>query len=182
MNSREEKKSIVIDNSPIEFVITGPKGKRDGILVKSKNAQLDLIGFAGNAHMKMDHKCLEISNSLWKAPRTLNSAESFRLDHRNDDWDIRKSGYHFFWSGLCSQPEREKIRDIFNRYVADMQSGIEEHDVDLIEWSLSPIVAKCFFTHINNEKRSRIKNIVSAIAVSASLFLLIRFYFIFLSL
>jgi hypothetical protein len=38
------EESIVLKNSPVEFVITGPSGGRDQVLIKSDNAGLDLIG------------------------------------------------------------------------------------------------------------------------------------------
>lgn len=135
---------LVIANSPIEFVVVGPKGPRDGVLVQSDNAKLDLIGLAADQSTKERRNHSQgLMRMLLGPSRFINSVWSFPLDRRVEKWDTRKAKYRFCWAGLASSLDKEQIDKTFDRYVADLQSGIEREDIEQIEWSLAPIILEC---------------------------------------
>ena len=147
MEIDNSKRSLTISNSPIEFAVIGPKGKRNGVLVRSKNLQVDLIGFAVTGReMRRSESVLLSSNFLFSyisSSRTINYVESRALDHVGNDWDKRKSEYRLYWVGLCSISSQREIRETFNRYMTDLLSGIEEEDLEQVEWSLASTILSC---------------------------------------
>lgn len=172
MSTSEFKDNLVIHRSPIEFVVVGPRGKRDGILVRSENPPLDLIGFAAIGRERNDSSG-PLGFFFPSLRRGRYSVESFPLQHSAGEWDERKSGYRFCWVGMCSESDREKIHEAFNRYAADLLSGIQERDIDQVEWSLAPVILHCLEAQTRFKKRRLMFPILLAAYVMALLIALI---------
>src|SRR5258708_16168018 len=100
--------SFVLE-SPIEFAIIGPSGSRDRVLVKSKNAGLDLIGAAAEAWGSKEFPEPQDSVvSLWEG-RQLNAVRSFSLPDVTSESDFRPSRFTFAWIGLASKSAVNKV-------------------------------------------------------------------------
>jgi len=155
MDTTESSPHLIIRNCPIEFVVVGPKGKRDGVLVRSEGLLTDLIGFAASRTEKSSFNQDHALRLWFGRARTMSSVDSFPLDRTGHQWDERKSEYRFCWVGPCSDGDREAIRETFNRYVADVQAGIEERDIDQVEWSLSPVILRCVAARARTQRRKR---------------------------
>jgi hypothetical protein len=147
------KRSLTIIDSPIEFVVIGAKGKRNGVLVRSQNVQLDLIGVAAgggeNIRSRLIYERLLHITLITillidgVSSRTINYVESSSSDYVSGDRDKRQSEYRFYWVGSCPRSRRKVIDATFNRYITDVLSGIEEGDVEQVEWSISPTILEC---------------------------------------
>jgi hypothetical protein len=150
------KRSLTISNSPIEFALIGPKGKRNGVLVRSKNLQIDLIGFAITGEEKRRSVSTRLSRGVLLSSffplREMNCIESQAHDI-GSDWDKRESEYRLCWVGACSSLSRREIRATFNRYMTDLLSGIEQEDLEKVEWSLAPTILGCSDAHMVIKRR-----------------------------
>jgi hypothetical protein len=176
MDTSNVNDSLVIPSSPIEFVVIGPQGKREGVLVRSENVEIDLVGFAADGRPKLERLSDPFSRLFFTSSRTMNSIGSFPIHHRDDKWDDRKAGYRFCWVGLCSDSDQGKIHEIFNRYVADLQNGIEERNVGQVEWSLAPVILHCLEAHRRLKKRKHFRLFLGAIYLIAFLIYGIVYY------
>jgi hypothetical protein len=145
MNDQQLSYDIVLRKSPIELIIVGAKGKRNGVLVRTEDAQIDLIGFAIDDVEKLKNN--SSSSFLFllapKSERKMNSVDSYPIAHSNDQKEQRKSDLRLSWVGLCSNKDREEISSVFQKYAADLQSGLEDNNIEQVELSLSPIIYHC---------------------------------------
>ena len=155
MDRTDSRSAFTIHNSNVEFVVVGPKGKRDGVLVRSDNVRTDLIGFASTGHTQRDIDATSVFRRHLGPSRRMWSVDSFPLDRTGHEWDERKSEYRFCWVGPCSEFERNTIRNTFNRYVADLQAGIEEGALEQVEWSIAPVVLDCAVAQARGKFRRR---------------------------
>lgn len=147
MGINQPNRSLTIHNSPIEFVVVGPKGKRNGVLIRSENLKTDLIGFAATGRESDDFSLSSLSwlFSLYffLPSRRMYSVGSSPIRAIKYDIDKRNSEYRFCWVGMCSGSDRKSIHDTFNRYIEDLLPGIQEGDIEQVEWSISPVILRC---------------------------------------
>ena len=159
---------LTIRNSPVEFLVAGPRGNRNGILIKSDDLKLDLIGFATreSENTKFVGVILFIFYALFpfvsSQPRRMNSVKSSSprmLDYDRSlirGHDERDFEYKFCWIGECYPSDKFAIEKIFNLYIEDVLKGLEDADNDLVEWSIAPVVLRCSQTRLRpQEYRSR---------------------------
>lgn len=138
--------SIVIKNSPIEFILVGPKGKHKGVIAKSDNSDLALIGVAASENYRPAFSILS-----WLAKVTFSirfeSYYSVRTHHLSNidesEKDSRLSDYSLWWKGAVSSEDKDDIHKEFSRRAADIQNSVTNDDVDRFEWNLAPILLLC---------------------------------------
>ncbi|EGW22672.1 hypothetical protein [Methylobacter tundripaludum] len=136
---------IIIENSPIEFLIVGPHDGRDKVIVRSANAGLDLLGLAvesSSSSAKSDMPSSTIS-SLIGSSRQLNVVNSYPVDDLKPRSDARKSKMKFAWVGDCGSIRREQIQQSFERSLSDLRNALNDTNETLVEWSIAPVVFQC---------------------------------------
>jgi hypothetical protein len=179
INSNAMKFEILaIRNSPVEFLVAGPRGSRNGILIKSDDTKLDLIGFAAreSGHNKYSEGILLLFYTffpfLYSQSRRKNSVKSSSLRMVDCDrslirgHDERDSEYKFCWIGECSPSDMFAIEKVFNLYIEDVLKGLEDADNDLVEWSIAPVVLRCSQAKLRLQKT---RNLILAITVIYSI-------------
>jgi hypothetical protein len=140
-----EEKIEVFKNSPVEFILIGPRGGRDEILIRSDNAGLDIVGLAVEQGIDRDFEVVPISmmSLILGGDRQMNIVESRKVHDLEPDSDDRVSSYQFAWVGLCSSMDREKVKDVFHSSIADLRSAIQKGSRSQVEMAISRIVLKC---------------------------------------
>lgn len=145
----------IVRNSPIEFVISGPVGGRDRVLVRTEKASLDLVALSSQ---NTDFECRRPSSDPFVAllggrSRQLNVISSMTVPDFRRDTDSRRSSLNFAWIGLASTIRTEQIRKTFNRCLPDLFHALETGTEDDVEFSVAPIILACSEAH---ERRKRI--------------------------
>lgn len=150
-------KYSVIRNSPIEFVITGPYGGTDRVLVRSENAGLDLVGLAANFHPYDEPDFYRrtplssIESLIRKKPPT-NIISSEPWEDVHSEIDSRRSRYRFVWRGHTTPRAIDHARDVFNRLTPELKHAISDESIESLEWIIAPLIFTC---HESNEDRQR---------------------------
>lgn len=147
-------RAIVIKGSPVELVVVGTKGDLNGVLVRTENTQLDLVGFA-LSDSKLDGDDFETRYSRF-TNREMNAVESYPLDQIPELRENRKSGYKLCWVGYCSHDQRTRIEKVFNRHIADIKVGIDNGEPEIIETGLAPVIYHCQMVHL--QYKEKLKN------------------------
>ena len=160
MDKYKFHKSIVIHNSHIEFLVVGPKGNNNGVLVKSEKLKIDLIGFAAGSsdiddYDKYSFSIIDLLLFISRTKMYFVESNSARLINYNNDVDNRKTKYKFYWVGMCRSSDKKKIREIFNRCIEDLLIGIETEDIERIEWSIAPVIYHCAKAQKQLKKRRK---------------------------
>jgi hypothetical protein len=166
--------AIIIDNSPIEFVLVGPRGEGTGLLLRTRNAGLDLVGACLDrsrdkrlnylswwADHLLGSRYTRTISTVWSNPTSITSLVD----------DKRLGSFTFSWLGMTEPIERKKIQEQFNNRITDLQNAIAQSDQERIEWFLGPIVAICVLA----EKRHSLYRVLirwSLIFILGSLILL----------
>jgi hypothetical protein len=158
---------IIIARSPIEFVLVGPMFREHGILARSKEARIDLIGFAASDRDYMEmmrpavfsvfHKIIfaaVFARSLNHA-RSMNAVMSSSILSEQPSADDRRQRYRFCWIGHCTENQRELIKLVLDRQLPDIVKSLKRRNTENAEWTLSPIIFECALEN-ENWKRSRI--------------------------
>lgn len=155
-----ELKKIEIKNSPIEFVLVGPKRGKDAIFVMSDHAGLDLTGLAIErfSHRQSIEFQSGFSSLLLGSNRQLNVVESYDVDDLDTEYDHRKSPLRFAWVGYCSGVRREEIAEVMNRVAPQLRDTILENDAD-VELTISPLILTC---SLADQRRIRSRNFLRA--------------------
>lgn len=174
-----ESKTVVLENSPVEFVLVGPTGKHRGVIVRSKNAGLDLIGVAARGLDDKETWGPSQFGRLFLAKPKVLSVRSHRLRNIEDPSDDRLSDYTLFWKGLARPRERKSLEHELALHAADIHSGITQGDMREIEWHLAPLIAMCSEASARQRSVSRaylLTVLVSTIvyAIAAAWFLVLR--------
>jgi len=173
--------SLTVKDSPVEFLLAGPKGNRSGILIRSDNLKTDLIGFAVRER-DQTNRIIYFGTLLkvylgWSA-RRMYSVKSLSLKTQDPDsgvihgLDDRKSVYKFCWRGDCTSYDIIAIERIFNLYIEDVLKGLNEKDDEFAEWSIAPIILCCSEAMLRKQWRRRFSLVFLGIySVSALVFL-----------
>jgi hypothetical protein len=180
---RKEESWILAVDSPLEFVITGPKGKRDGVLIRSDNMGPDLLGYAIRGRDRDDSRDSEppvITDPMLIALRTfrgviesrrrrLNVVSSARFV-QNVEEDERNSAFGFAWVGDATAYDRKRVQETFSRHVIDLRKAIDAEEIDRIEWSISPSIYECLSAHERRKARgSFVRAYIAVVAAAGSL-------------
>lgn len=174
---------INIENSPIEFALMGPLGRHRGVLVKSKNASLDLIGY-DNPHVDLflgRNPYGSVSRGsilyLWRTALqrpTVYVARSHGATLNNAN--TRKTYYNFAWRGMCDERDFQKFQSAFEESVPDLNEALEGNDLSQVEWTISGLVTACSMM----QKRAESKTKNFRIATNAYISIVILIFMIFI--
>jgi hypothetical protein len=135
---------VIIDNSPIEFIIAGPKDGRDRVLVATVNAKLDLMGAAAAPGYGEDIRpANDVLSLLFPRLRAINSVVSRPLGDVSPDSDSRNSSFIFVWNGYTSRSGRRWVKRMFNEFLPHIHEAIAKGDKDELTWSLGPLIRHC---------------------------------------
>jgi hypothetical protein len=157
---------LTIRNSPVEFLVAGPRGSHNGVLIKSEDLKIDLIGYAARERGYKKYSA-RIPSFVFSQSRRMYSVKSSSLRMLDYDIDMirshdeRESVYKFCWIGECSRSDQIAIEEIFNLYIEDVLKGLEDADYDLVEWSIAPVVLRCSQAKL---RRQRFRNLKFALA------------------
>ena len=156
MDSNNHTNGLVLEKSPIEFIVVGAKGVRHSVLLRSDTAQLDLVGFAASMSGKNKRYSPQPSFLAPRKPRILSSVRSYPLSRPNDEEDSREATYQFCWVGLSSEEDKQRIEELFRKHASDLQAGIDKQDMERIEWSLAPVLLECTTAEYRASRRQRV--------------------------
>lgn len=142
---------IVVANSPIPFVVTGPGIGHRRILIRSDHANLDLAGLdGGNFHLPERVRPPSLLSEFSFKDNHFSFFDDFIVRSRDvhplssdDIYDDRFSHLSFAWRGLASPKDMEAISDAFDKISWDLLRAIDESRLDSIEWQVAPIVSLC---------------------------------------
>lgn len=156
MNS--SSRAVVIKNSPVEFVVTGPMGGRDRILVRSENAGLDLIGKAMHFDgYRNDVKPSSVLSQILGEPARLNSVVGGYVSDAVSDIDDRNSRVTFTWRGHATSRSAAEVHKAFFIFYKEIYAAYyygEEGDVEL---QISPLIYQC---SLANEKSAHSRRLM----------------------
>jgi hypothetical protein len=155
--------TIVID-SPIEFALIGPSKGRDKLLIKSRNAGMDLVGLARVA-MDTDDKEPE-SESILNLLFNINSVKFVRsipVSDARPEFDSRKSEYIFAWKGFASSNGVNRVRKALNLNAQELRAAIASSDSEHAEWSIASLIYLCAAA---NDYRLRFRRVIVASLIS----------------
>jgi len=167
---RSDKKAplFVLSNSPVEFVLVGPRGRHRGILLRSHNAGLDLVGAAADPFKNEPGPIFQRAAlgilALGEAEVLAVRSHSFKNQTPLSE-DTRASGYAFLWKGLANARQVGEIEAELSKRVSDLHQGILAADIDELEWHVAPIVTLCAHAM---QKRRRLR-IVSVLFLGLAL-------------
>lgn len=119
--------AMVIEHSPIEFVLSGPREKGDRVLVRSSGAKLDLVD------VRSDDKANQQRRYTWLSPLALIGlsyraevavVRSGALPLTELAADERSGWLSFTWRGLVSHEDVKVLQGEFDRRASDIQRAI----------------------------------------------------------
>lgn len=163
--------SLLLSNSPIEFIFTGPLGGRDHILVKSANAGLDLIGLAAQPGVDpRESTSSDVLALIFGKTRQLNIVSSIKSPDLRPEADARESRFSFAWVGYASRLGVRHVEESLNLQLPDIYEAIRDRramppivpsdqKIQDIEWALGPVIYRCTEA---NERRLRSRRLVWA--------------------
>lgn len=144
-DSQENKFPIIIENSPIDFIIIGPYVKdKVKILVKGDKTSLQLLGEYINGRKRGYQPVKWLGIDVSYNIRFVDCKYSDLEKESNESEQDFPNLYTFVWSGLCtSKSDLNKIKDIFSVHLSYIVTGIKNNDVPEVEWQLSSLLAFC---------------------------------------
>jgi hypothetical protein len=148
---------VIVTNSPIDFVISGPVGGRDRILVRSQNASLDLVALsAQSSDIERRRPSSDPFVALFGGTaRQLNVVSSMTVPDFRKDADTRLSSLRFAWIGLASPMRVERIREAFNKSLPELLRAMESNVEEDIEFNIAPVVLACSEAHEQRRRTHR---------------------------
>jgi hypothetical protein len=172
--------TIIVRNSPIEFVVSGPFGGRDRILVRSENAGLELIGLVAENDDSFTSRAPSlILLSLYRIFRPgefrAHVVDSMFMPDLQPKSDARNSRLRFAWKGLGSRQYYQYIEDSLNSSLSDLYRGIYNSDIDEVEFAIAPLIARC--VKIDSRLRKRINNYSFILVAYAAAIIVAGIYF-----
>ena len=143
----------IIKNSPIEFVVSGPLGGRDRILIRSDKAGLDIVAISSQSiHFDRRRRSPDPFIALFGGhTRQLNVVSSMSVPDFRKEADIRKSSLNIAWIGNASIRRIDRIRDTFNRCLPDIINALQAGSAEDVEFSIAPVILDC--SQANEELR-----------------------------
>ncbi|MBC3911397.1 hypothetical protein [Undibacterium umbellatum] len=137
--------AVIIKNSPIDFVLTGPFGGRDRVMIRTENAGIDLIASCSQSVDRVQKRFTSdpILAVFGGRKRQLNVVSSMPVPDIRRDVDERESRLNFAWVGLASTMQIEKINYLFIQNTPDIFYAIKGRDEEDVEFNIAPIVLAC---------------------------------------
>lgn len=153
----ERTTPLIVRNSPIEFVVSGPLGGRDRVLIRSEYAGLDVVALSSQS---LETERRRPPSDPFVAffggsSRQLNVVSSMSVPDFRKDTDNRKSSLNFAWVGLASALRTDRIRDTFNRSLPDIFNALDSGTAEDVEFSIAPVVLVCSEAHEQRRRSHR---------------------------
>ncbi|NET26343.1 MULTISPECIES: hypothetical protein [unclassified Okeania] len=145
---------IVIENSPIDFILIGLKEDDLCVLVKNDKLTIDFIGeYIARYENREKPQPTTWWNSLLKLLHILSSAKvycikSYAIENLLNKNDERSINYIFCWRGRCRKKDIYSVKEILNLQIQSIQLSLINNDKEKLIWHLAPIIYKC--TQIEN--------------------------------
>jgi hypothetical protein len=142
---------MVIKNSPVPFVVTGPSLSHRSVLVRSENATLDLVGadsgyedWLGGTSSGLS--LLGIFSSNLDSDIDTYSVRSKATYNSGDSNEARGAHLTFSWKGLANASDLKFIEKVFNTISTDLYMALQHRSYENVEWQLATIVEICHRT------------------------------------
>lgn len=161
---------LVISNSPIPFVISGPRGRHREVLVRSTHDNLDLISYDVSADRQREMvSTVTILNALFSPsaeldrPNSVRSAPTIAISkgspseelERHVEVNERLTYLTFAWRGNASRRTIEQVEELFSKSSVDIYEAIREGSAHNLEWHLSEIIRACVYATVSVEYRRK---------------------------
>ncbi len=172
--------NVVLVESPVEFVLIGPIRDQLKVLVKSKNAGIDLIGYSQDENEDLYINSSIFLNSL--IPQKVNSKNFDQLSVRvvpdNEEEfrfseDFRLTSYMFVWRGVKNNRFNRKINYYFDSNLPDIIFALQNQDLDKLEWTLATIISLCNNSIVDRQKN---RNYIFTIGVIYGIIILMTLF------
>ncbi|NMY35115.1 hypothetical protein HBR94_26820 [Pseudomonas sp. WS 5412] len=137
-------RAVVIKNSPVEFVVSGPLEGRDRIIIRSENAGLDLIGKAIQSGGKQRRRGWASSFfTLFNRDQYLNTVVGGFVPDVRPEIDDRYSMLAFTWRGYATSSGVRRVEGEFRQFYRDIHFAYLRRDEDDVEIQISPLIYQC---------------------------------------
>jgi hypothetical protein len=136
-------RSVVVKNSPVEFVVSGPMGGRDRILIRSENAGMDLVGKAVHSNYSQGVRRSSNFSLLFGGAAGLHTVQSGYVADFRSDIDDRESTLALTWRGHATNKGVEAVNDTFLKHYRDIYSAYYYGDEDDVELQVAPLIYQC---------------------------------------
>jgi hypothetical protein len=159
------KQPIIVKNSPIEFVLTGPFAGADQVLVKSENAALDLVGAASFKKYERKKSSIWWLKIFYPEMRKVNVTNGHAFEDVVSTADNRLSDYFFAWSGQTTNRTQDTVDQLISVRLHDIVTGVRQNNQARLEWSLSAPVRVISEEIESNKNRRRTLRIIAIMYV-----------------
>jgi len=175
---------VILVDSPVEFIVIGPIKDQLKVLIKSKNAGIDLVGFSQEEKNDLYYKNAFFMNSLFMnslVPQVVTSKNFNQIRYtivdvtqEIDQKEFRPSLYKFVWRGSRNEKFNREINYHFDSKLPDIINSIETEDLERLEWTLATIISLCNISIVNSKTN---KNLILFSAVLYSIIILATLYY-----
>ena len=161
MPSQPPFQTVLLDSSPVSFVITGPGSGHRRVLIRSPDQNLDLVGLDSGGH---ENRSIKLNRNIFSvlsiSPAIDDNLDRFIVrthprvgfDPSTSFEDDRTTYFSFAWRGWASVDEIEHIRDMFIKLGPDLEVAIKSKDINAVEWAVSGLIGIC---HSYTKRHSR---------------------------
>ena len=158
----ETRIPVVVRHSPIEFVVSGPFGGRDRVLVRTENAGLDLVALSAQIQELggRRRRQSDLFFGLLGAGRQVQAVSSMPIPDFVPEVDSRRSRLSFAWAGLSSHMGMERVKEALNAGLPDIHAALNSGGADEIEYAVAPIVLTCSEMHEGRLRSARFMRII----------------------
>ncbi|WP_329755298.1 hypothetical protein [Stenotrophomonas maltophilia] len=142
---RDNFSAIELRGSPVEFVVAGPVGGRDRLILKSEGANLELVALSTYGPLPKSRRAREgiFSALLDEKEHRTNVVRTGRFPDFLEEVDERASSLSFAWIGLASGSAKLEIEELFSELSFDIFEAILDEDYGRLEIAVSPLVTAC---------------------------------------
>jgi hypothetical protein len=165
-------RELILDNSPVEFVLIGPYRRSRSVFAKSTGATLDLIGLDSDNCIESDNgignsSYLERVESRLIGARNLNifgpiqkrayivRATAKTTISTDVGSDVRHSEVAFCWRGLATVAQRKEIEALFESLASSAFEAARRVKTGEFQWTLAPLILTCDrFTKVSERRVS----------------------------
>jgi hypothetical protein len=132
-------RNIIISNSPVEFVIIGPLGGRDRVLVRSADCGTDLIGFGSNFGDDTVKSTTDLISLVAGRP-PINAVTSDPMQDIMPILDSRTSRFRLVWRGFGGSNNISVIHKTFKGAILQAYNALRGGDENDVEWIFAPLI------------------------------------------
>ena len=144
--------------SDIEFIISGPLGGRDRVLIQSDNADLTLLGLVAGPKLSRKRSSdldASVAFGAFSLPAPVHIVDSSAEPDLKPAVDKRTSQYRFVWRGFATSSDVNRIEQHFRLRAPLLAAAINYEDQATAEWVIAPLLAECSLAHQRRQVRRR---------------------------